>query len=492
MSAACCQGRRVLSRFEHLVTLLQKKGFANRVKQFRPITVLPVLYKVYSRVLLLLTDGRLERLHAPQFAFRPGHQTHEVIFILRNLIEKALEWTVPVFILDGDLHKAYDHTRHLCLIEGLRQKNVPRVLIAAWVRELRRCRSVFTIDGDTYTDPVSRTRSLLQGDPAAPALFNATLDVPATAFQKKARQEGWGYTLDGNINLSLVLFADNFWLIAKNPNELSKMLKCWLELLAEFGWKVPLEEATWCTTSSDTNTHWRVAIDSQTVPRSSRKKGFKALGVILTFDNSCELELEARIASAWRAFYKFKHVLCCRDADIGRRYKLLFTLVQTALCWCWSSCNLTVTQLSKIRGVQQTMMRKMLCLRREKSETLEDYMHKANSKVKCLKEKHAVKDWDWLYHRSVFSWAGHVARMPAYDPKRLTHLLLKFRSWRWICNVSSTNGGNQLHGKRLHIWRWERAIYKYHGDEDWQEVAQNSTTWNSQLDAMATWRSTNR
>ena len=144
------------------------------------------------------------------------------------------------------------------------------------------------------------------------------------------------------------------------------MLKCWLELLAEFGWQVPLEEATWCTTASDTNTHWRVAIDSQTVPRSSRKKGFEALGVVLTFDNSCELELEARIASAWRAFYKFKHVLCCRGADIGRRYKLLFTLVQTALCWCWSSWNLTVTQLSKIRGVQQSVMRKMLCLHREK------------------------------------------------------------------------------------------------------------------------------
>ena len=317
---------------------------------------------------------------------------------------------------------------------------------------------MFTLGGETYSEHVGRTRSLLQGDPAAPALFNATLDVPAVAFQKKARQEGWGYKLDGNTNLSLVLFADNFWLVATSPDELNKMLRYWLELLADFGWQVPLEEATWCATAPDDNTHWRVAIDSHTVPRSARKIGFKALGVILTFDNSCGGELEARIAAAWRAFYKFKDVLCCKGSDIGRRYKLLFSLVKTALCWCWSSWNLTGSQLARIRGAQQSMMRKMLGLRRQDSETLEN----------------------------------HVARMASYDPKRPTYLMLKFRSWRWICNVSATSRGSQLHRKRLHVWRWERAIYKYHGDDDWQEIAQFNTTSNSQLDAMATWKNTNR
>jgi hypothetical protein len=93
---------------EHLVRLQRKKGFANR--PFRPIASIPVLLKLYSHVLLLLSEGRLQSLTGPQYALSKGYQTHGVVFILRNLIEKAIEWNIRVFILDGDITKAYDYT----------------------------------------------------------------------------------------------------------------------------------------------------------------------------------------------------------------------------------------------------------------------------------------------------------------------------------------------------------------------------------------------
>ena len=121
----------------HFVTMLRKKGFAHRVKDFRPIAVIHVLYKLYSRSLLLMTEGRLGRLQAPQFAFRPHHQAHEVVFMMRSLIEKSLEWDSPLFVLDGDLRKAYDYTRHPSVVNSLAEKGVPPIVIAAWVREIR-------------------------------------------------------------------------------------------------------------------------------------------------------------------------------------------------------------------------------------------------------------------------------------------------------------------------------------------------------------------
>ena len=36
------------------------------------------------------------------------NEAHEVVYILRSLIEKAIEWNIHIFVLDGDLHKAYD------------------------------------------------------------------------------------------------------------------------------------------------------------------------------------------------------------------------------------------------------------------------------------------------------------------------------------------------------------------------------------------------
>ena len=106
----------------HFVTMLRKKQFKHRVKDFRPISALPVLFKVYSRVLLLLCpDNTVTHLVAPQFAFRKHYQGHEVVYIMRSFIEKSLEWDLPLFILDGDLTKAYDYTRHGTAIKSLRK-----------------------------------------------------------------------------------------------------------------------------------------------------------------------------------------------------------------------------------------------------------------------------------------------------------------------------------------------------------------------------------
>eukprot|EP00973_Karenia_brevis_P033787 4661429-Karenia_brevis.AAC.1 len=96
-------------------------------------------------------------LVAPQFAFRSHHQAHEVIWTLGTLIEKANEWQVHLFVLDGDVHKAYDFTRHEVCIRSLRKKHVPDILVAAWMREVRRSRSIFRLSRDVTTAAVART-----------------------------------------------------------------------------------------------------------------------------------------------------------------------------------------------------------------------------------------------------------------------------------------------------------------------------------------------
>ncbi len=74
---------------KHEVSMLAKIPNARLVKDFRPIAVLPVIYKLYSRVMYMLAENTCDRLYAPQFAFRKFHQAHEVVFIMRQLIEKT-------------------------------------------------------------------------------------------------------------------------------------------------------------------------------------------------------------------------------------------------------------------------------------------------------------------------------------------------------------------------------------------------------------------
>ena len=88
---------------------------------------------------------------------------------------------------------------------------------------------------DLETKSIPRTRSLLQGDPAAPSIFNITIDDPLEEFHREAQRRNWGIKLqDGNgdtFNLAIICFADNYWLIARSAEQLKKMTKEWLRLL---------------------------------------------------------------------------------------------------------------------------------------------------------------------------------------------------------------------------------------------------------------------
>ena len=475
---------------EHLVRLLKTKGFANKVEDFRPIAVLPVLYKTYSHILLMLTEGRLEKLNAPQFAFRSGFQAHEVVFILRNIIEKACEWSTPAFILDGDLYKAYDKTKHKRMIEALTQKGVPRIVIAACVREFRRCRSVCMVSDEVRSQPIARTQSLLQGDPSAPAIFNATLDMAANDFIKLARANKWGFHLDDNSSVSLLLFADHFWLLASSSDQLTAMTLSWLGILESHGWVVPIDEATWSTTGPDDNIEWKVCLPGGNVRRSFRNEGFKALGTWITFDNSFERELQERISAAWRAFFVKKELLCCHAAPFDKRVELLESLVSRSLFWCSGSWNLTGVQCSKLRNCQHDMLAKMLGAKPNNSDTPADFAIRVNRKLCHLKHVHNIIDWDRVYHRSVFSWAGHIARMPQYSHQRITYRVLTHKNWQSVQQVAAENRGNQGHERYLRIWRWERPLYSFFRGRlsSWEQTAQDKSVWDDLLEDMVQWR----
>ena len=65
----------------HSVRLLEKLANTIRIDKFRPIAILPTLYKLYSICLGLLAGPAFDNLKAPQFAFRKGYQVVEVTFI---------------------------------------------------------------------------------------------------------------------------------------------------------------------------------------------------------------------------------------------------------------------------------------------------------------------------------------------------------------------------------------------------------------------------
>ena len=142
--------------------MVKKKNGKQTMRGFRPIAMLPTMYRLYSKVLHQL--GR----HSPQYGHVPGRQAHEVVFILRRM----------------DVAGAFDHVSHLLIIDAMEALKVPPVLVAAWMREYKGSETYVKLD-DAMTPGIRRTRSVPQGDPCAADLFGVALNIPATAFCEK-------------------------------------------------------------------------------------------------------------------------------------------------------------------------------------------------------------------------------------------------------------------------------------------------------------------
>eukprot|EP00959_Pyramimonas_sp_CCMP1952_P209004 4372109-Pyramimonas_sp.AAC.1 len=82
----------------------------------------------------------------------------------------------------GDFHKAYDHVPHALIIRNHQRRGIPRIVTAAWLREIRGSVSEMLLPGLPPSRPVSRSRSPLQGDPEAPFQFSLFADDAVREF----------------------------------------------------------------------------------------------------------------------------------------------------------------------------------------------------------------------------------------------------------------------------------------------------------------------
>ena len=91
-------------------------------KDFQPISILPVLSKIYEKVILKQQSDYIEITsiyNSTQSGFRKGHSTQTFLLKFRDDIQNALnknEITVSVFI---DYSKTFDTIQHGTLIKDL-------------------------------------------------------------------------------------------------------------------------------------------------------------------------------------------------------------------------------------------------------------------------------------------------------------------------------------------------------------------------------------
>ena len=96
-------------RDSKIITLYKNKGERSDCNNYRGISLLSIVGKVFARVILIRLQKLAERIYPEsQCGFRAERSTIDMVFSLRQLQEKCREQHMPLYIAFIDLTKAFD------------------------------------------------------------------------------------------------------------------------------------------------------------------------------------------------------------------------------------------------------------------------------------------------------------------------------------------------------------------------------------------------
>ena len=458
----------------NIVKVLHKKGDTTDVANYRPITLLPILYKLFSKVVCSRVSGKLLEAQAvEQAGFRPGFSCDDHIFVLTLVSEMYAEFRRPLWIVAVDFQKAFDSIDQSSLWKALVDQNVPGV----YVNFLRKLYDgqVGQVKTDQLSKPFQIQRGTRQGDPLSPLLFNAALENLMRQLQGKWSTASKKYGIkDGESRLTHLRFADDLLLFAPSLSGAQAMLSDLVREAAKYGLEVH---------SSKTKIMWNGEGKGTTLRQTDvNNKSFEILqgcdstlylGKLFSFEDMHDLELKNRVGKAWAKFGMYNAELTDKRVDLKTRMKLFKSVVQPTFLYGCVSWTLTREREQLIQRTQRRMMRRIVGTKRSvQSGELEEWVAwiiRATRTSETAMEKHKVPDWVEEVHRRRYNWASKVA---GHQDGRWTKQIL-------LWNIDGRRR------RRRPLTRWTESFARFfeyaygirEGPREWLKLAECEETW---------------
>ena len=111
---------------QSFIKVLFKKGDPKLPGNYRPVCIIPIMYKVFSKIICERIKGiLLAEQSCDQAGFRPDFGCEDHLFTMTMLAEKCKEFNIPLWAAAIDFSKAFDSISHRSIFEALREQGVP-------------------------------------------------------------------------------------------------------------------------------------------------------------------------------------------------------------------------------------------------------------------------------------------------------------------------------------------------------------------------------
>ena len=343
----------------HIATVIPvfKKGNPAECDNYRPISLVSVLYKVYATILLrrLKAAGAEGKLWDRQFGFRSKRSTDDALFIVRRRVEQAVAARGgSSMILALDWRKAFDSISPERLLWALRRFGLNEPMLLA-VRDIYTGRVFKVADSGNLSDEHPQRAGISQGCPLSPFLFGMVMTVLMT--DARAMLSTAAQTAIANDELEDVLYADDTLLIGRSGRHIEEYMAAVERSGLDYGLQI----------------HWGkvnlVSIGHQAAVRSPEGKDVKPqpsmlyLGSTIHMDGKFGPELSRKIGLAHAEFRSLQQVWRSPTVAKDTKLKLFDAYIVSKLRYGVSSAWLLKSDLRRLDGFQARCLRTLLGVR---------------------------------------------------------------------------------------------------------------------------------
>ena len=256
------------------------------VKSWRPICLLCVDFKIYSKVLANRLKGTLETLISnTQSGFMKGGDIAENVRKVLDVMEFTKTNNIEALIIQVDFEKAFDRVDYNALFDCMRY--------FGYGEEYIRMNTMLFKDMNLCTTNIGHlsnfwvpTRGLFQGNPIGPYLFLLVIETLAIKLKENPKIEG---IVVEQLKMLLSQFADDLDMFVKYKKEV------WQEIISTFG---NFEQNSGMKINYDKTTVYRIGSlrNTQAMFYSDRKIRWSngpinVLGVLVSYNHQEMLTL---------------------------------------------------------------------------------------------------------------------------------------------------------------------------------------------------------
>ena len=399
------------------ISILFKKGDRSLCENYRGISLLSVVGKIFADVILQRLQRLAEKIYPEsQSGYRSNRSTIDGIFTLRQIMEKCREQRCNLHIAFIDFTKAFDCVNRELLYAILQKLGCPEKFVRIIKKLYSDVHARLLINGE-LSDSINYNSGVKQGCKLAPTLFGiyaavllylAFEDVdPSCSIKVRFRYDGDIFDLRRLKAKTKILtdyireaqYADDIAIFSNESSALQTLLSAYNTLSLKMGLRINIKKTETMSVGEQVDFY----IDGNKLCRVDR---FKYLGSYITKDCKVDEELKARIQAASCAVGRLRQrVFQCRDLTSETKLKVYIQCVTPLLLYGSETWTLYRRHIKQLRTIQQRHLRSILHIRWDHFVTNDEVLEQAKT-----------VDIETTLVKNRLRWVGHVVRMEATRP----------------------------------------------------------------------------